>query len=65
VGDEKQAMDFGEYLLKNGVFAQPIRYPTIPKGKARVRISVTSWLSPKEIEIALIVFDQAFKKFMN
>lgn len=65
IGDEKKAMDFGHYLFKNGIFVQPIRYPTVPKNKARLRISITGWLSHKNIENSLEVFDQAYKKFMK
>jgi glycine C-acetyltransferase len=65
IGDEKIAMQFGEYLYKNGVFAQPIRYPTVPKGKARIRISVTAWLTRKNIEESLRVFEKAHKKFLS
>ena len=63
IGNEKKAMDFGEFLFKKGVFAQPIRYPTVPKNKARLRISVTAWLSKKNIDDALNIFEQAQKKF--
>jgi len=63
IGDEKTAMDFGRYLFKNGVYAQPIRYPTVPKNTARIRLSVTAWLSKIDIENSLKVFDVAFKKF--
>jgi len=63
VGKEKTAMNFGEFLLEKGVFVQPIRYPTVPKNKARLRISVTAWLSRKDINITLAIFEQAAKKF--
>jgi glycine C-acetyltransferase len=63
IGNEKTAMDFGKFLLKKGVFTQPIRYPTVPKNKARLRISVTAWLSKKNIDDALNIFEQARKKF--
>ena len=63
VGKEKTAMDFGEFLFEKGVFVQPIRYPTVPKNKARLRISVTAWLSRKDINITLAIFEQAAKKF--
>ncbi|MCE9617969.1 MAG: pyridoxal phosphate-dependent aminotransferase family protein [Nitrosarchaeum sp.] len=63
VGKEKTAMNFGEFLFEKGVFAQPIRYPTVPKNKARLRISVTAWLSRKDINITLAIFEQAAKKF--
>lgn len=63
IGKEKSAVEFGEFLFKNGIFAQPIRYPTVPKNKARIRISVTALLSKNNIEKALNVFELAAKKF--
>ncbi|NRA06090.1 MAG: pyridoxal phosphate-dependent aminotransferase family protein [Nitrosopumilus sp.] len=63
IGNEKTAMDFGKFLKDNGVFAQPIRYPTVPKNQARLRISVTAWLTANDIESALNVFEKALKKF--
>jgi glycine C-acetyltransferase len=63
VGKEKTAINFAKFLFENGIFVQPIRYPTVPKNKARLRISVTAWLSKKEIEEALIIFEQAASKF--
>jgi glycine C-acetyltransferase len=65
VGDEKTAMEFGKFLFDNGIFAQPIRYPTVPKNQARLRISVTAWLSGTEIENSLGIFEKAFKKFYD
>ena len=63
IGNEKSAMDFGEFLFSNGVFVQPIRYPTVPKNQARLRISVTAWLSKVDIEKALEIFEKAYTKF--
>ena len=63
IGDEKTAMEFGKYLSRNRVFAQPIRYPTVPKNQARLRLSVTAWLTKKDIEDALAVFEKAYQKF--
>ncbi|MDH5569857.1 MAG: aminotransferase class I/II-fold pyridoxal phosphate-dependent enzyme, partial [Nitrosopumilus sp.] len=63
VGNEKNAMRFGKFLMDNGIFAQPIRYPTVPKNQARLRISVTSWLTNKDIERSLVIFEKAFRKF--
>jgi glycine C-acetyltransferase len=65
IGNEKTAIEFGKYLLDRGVYAQPIRYPTVPKNKARLRISVTAWLTKKDLERVLKIFDQAFKKFIK
>jgi len=63
IGKEKTALEFGKYLFKKGVYALPIRYPTVPKNKARIRISVTAWLSENHIENALRVFELSAKKF--
>ena len=63
VGNEKTALDFGKYLFENGIFAQPIRYPTVKMNTARVRISITAWLTKNHIERSLAVLEQAGKKF--
>ena len=63
IGREKTTLNFGKYLFDKGVYAQPIRFPTVPKNKARIRLSVTSWLTKKQIEGVLDVFESAGKKF--
>ena len=63
IGDEKKTLEFGAYLFKKGIFAQPIRYPTVAKNQARIRLSITSWLSVKNIEESLRIFENAAKKF--
>jgi len=63
IGNEKSAMDFGKFLFSNEVFVQPIRYPTVPKNQARLRISVTAWLSKADIEKTLEIFEKAYRKF--
>ena len=63
IGNEKKAMEFGQYLSNNGIFAQPIRYPTVKLGAARIRISVTAWLTKDNISRSLDVFEKAGKKF--
>lgn len=63
VGNEKESMKLGEFLNTNGIFVQPIRYPTVPKNQARLRISVTAWLSSEEIEKSLSIFEKTFKRF--
>ena len=63
IGNEKKAIEFGKFLFDNGVYAQTIRYPTVPKNKARLRISVTAWLSGTDIEKSLVIFEKAYRKF--
>lgn len=63
IGDEKKALAFGRYLERRGIFAQPIRYPTVAKGSARIRLSVTAWLDESDIQTALDVFESAARRF--
>ena len=63
IGKEKLALEFSKYLFRNGIYAQAIRYPTVPHNQARIRISITARLTKKHMENALIVFENAKKKF--
>ena len=63
IGKEKTALELSKFLRKNRMFAQAIRYPTVKKGEARIRISITGWLSEEEIEYSIQVLEKAKKKF--
>lgn len=62
VGDSKAVMRFSEILLEQGVFAQGIRPPTVPKGCARLRTTVMATHSREDLEKALTVFERAGKE---
>ncbi len=42
IGDEAKTMLFSKELLKRGVYVSGIVFPTVPKGKARVRCMVSA-----------------------
>ena len=63
IGKEKTAMEFSSYLFKNGIYAQAIRYPTVPYNKARIRISITSRLTRKHITNIIDILEKAKRKF--
>jgi glycine C-acetyltransferase len=56
VGEAAQAHRFSNELFKEGVLATGIGFPTVPKGKARVRTIVTSVHTREELDRALDVF---------
>ena len=56
VGDEHKAVSLSRWLYRQGLFVQPIRYPTVPYGTARLRISVTSWLDDTTIDRIISIF---------
>lgn len=42
VGEEKEALALSESLLEQGILVPAIRTPTVPKGKARLRVTVSA-----------------------
>ena len=63
IGSEETTLEFGKYLFKNGIFAQPIRFPTVKKNSARIRFSITAWHTNKQINETLSVIEKCTKKF--
>ena len=62
IGREKLAVEFSRELLKQGVFAQAIRYPTVSKGSARLRVSLTAMHAKKNLDTAIGGFEKAGRK---
>jgi glycine C-acetyltransferase len=55
-GDNTLAMRLSDRLFEEGVFAQGIGFPTVPRGKARVRTIVTAAHTRAELQFALDCF---------
>jgi glycine C-acetyltransferase len=53
IGDEKLTMDFSRELLNQGVFVSGIVFPTVPKGKARVRCMVSALHTKEKLDQAV------------
>jgi glycine C-acetyltransferase len=62
VGEGAKAMALSDALFEEGVYAQGIAYPTVPKGEARVRTIVTAQHTKEDLEQALHAFEKAGKK---
>jgi glycine C-acetyltransferase len=56
VGDGALAMRLSDRLFAEGVFAQGIAFPTVARGRARVRTIVTATHTPEELQFALDAF---------
>ena len=50
-------------LLDRGVFAQGIRYPSVPRGTERIRLTVTASHSTSDLDIALITLAAVGRAF--
>jgi len=60
LGSEKRAVEISSILLKKGFFIQAIRYPTVEKNKARLRVSI----SASHTESQIIQFIKTLSKIM-
>mgnify|MGYP002082857504 CR=1 FL=1 len=56
VGDAGRATRLSERLFELGVFAQAIGFPTVPRGRARVRTIVTAGHTRDDLQVALEAF---------
>ena len=50
IGDEAEAMKVSAQLLEAGFLVPAIRYPTVAKGSARLRIAITAKHSPANVK---------------
>lgn len=64
IGDERIASDFSKRLFEEGIFAQAIGYPTVPKGKARIRVMLSATHKRKDLDFALQIFQRIGKELM-
>ena len=58
IGDEAKAMNIATTLRERGIFVPAIRYPTVARGKARLRITLTASHSSSDITTLLQTLDQ-------
>jgi len=56
LGEASLAQQFSRDLFENGVFAMPIGYPTVPKGKARIRVMISASHSKDDLDQGLAIF---------
>ena len=62
LGDVQLARQFSKELFDEGVFAGSLGFPTVPKGKARIRVMISAAHSQDDLEKALDAFDKVGKK---
>lgn len=48
--DNQKAMQACEFFRSKGFYAMPIRHPTVPKGKSRLRLSLSAFLTDIQVE---------------
>ena len=61
-GEERAAQELSAGLWEEGVFTPAVVYPTVPKGRARVRTIVTADHTEADLERALGAFERVGRK---
>jgi glycine C-acetyltransferase len=62
LGGAKLAKDFSKELFEEGVFAMALGFPTVPLGKARIRVMISATHSKEDLDFGLKAFEQVGKK---
>jgi len=57
LGEAKLAQTFSKKLYQQGVFAMAIGYPTVPKGKTRIRVMNSAAHTVHHLKLALSAFE--------
>ncbi len=61
--DEKVAQEFSRLLFEEAdIFAQAITYPTVPQGKARIRVMISATHTKEDLDYAIEKFTEIGKK---
>jgi 8-amino-7-oxononanoate synthase len=62
VGDEARAVATSAALREQGIFVPAIRYPTVARGKARLRVTVTATHTTEEINLFVATLNEILNR---
>jgi len=62
IGEEKLTQQFSKRLAEEGVYAKSIVFPTVAKGKGRVRNMPTAAHTKEMIDAALVIYEKVGKE---
>jgi len=62
IGESEAAVKFSDALFEEGVFIQAIRPPTVPKGQARLRLTVMATHKKEDLNKALEIIGKIGRK---
>lgn len=62
LGDAKLAVEFSKKLFEKGIFAVAIGYPTVPMGKARIRVMISAAHTKEHLDKAIKIFSEVGKE---
>jgi glycine C-acetyltransferase len=62
LGEAPLAQQFSRELFENGVFAMALGFPTVPRGKARIRVMISATHQKEDLDYGLEAFARVGKK---
>ncbi len=62
LGEAPLAQQFSRELFENGLFAMSIGFPTVPKGKARIRVMISAAHARADLDKGLEIFASVGRK---
>ena len=63
VGTEQAAVELSEQMRRSGIFVPAIRFPTVPRGKARLRVTVSAAHTTDDIQRFRTVYATHARQF--
>ena len=62
IGDTHKARAFSQKLFEQNVFTMAIGFPTVPKGKERLRVMISATHSMEDLDLAVKAFEKVGKE---
>ncbi len=62
LGEAPLAQQFSRELFEEGVFAMALGFPTVPRGKARIRVMISAAHAPADLDQGLEIFARVGRK---
>jgi glycine C-acetyltransferase len=58
LGEAPLAQNFSRQLFEEGIFAMALGFPTVPRGKARLRVMISAAHSQDDLDMGLKSFEK-------
>ena len=62
LGEASLAQQFSRELFEDGLFAMPLGFPTVPRGKARIRVMISAAHTREDLDQGLEIFARVGRK---